>query len=305
MFLQVRMPMLNVIQRDQLHVQPGGELPSNVTTGSEALALLDAQSSMKDERDRPLGGRTRDIRLDGEMRRLFWERVWPQTTKIVRSWMIWVAILTVLTVALNALMVSQMATLAVLVPAGLAPSAAAAVLLVWRKATPRRWQGVSLVVGMFLILTSIALVGQSAGGEFHERSLNFMMFVATSAIIIFGIPLAWTVATAAAALSLYIAFQIQNPAIDNWSVAAGAVLYSGGLSATVVARRTITLLANKAFLLELRDKQRVAELAQANDRLERLAKVDPLTASRTDAGWRRSSRRFGADATASTLVPRC
>ncbi|ESZ21452.1 hypothetical protein X737_04770 [Mesorhizobium sp. L48C026A00] len=40
---------------------------------------------------------------------------------------------------------------------------------------------------MFLILLSIVLVGASAGGEFYERHLNIMLFVAITAIIIFGV----------------------------------------------------------------------------------------------------------------------
>ena len=39
----------------------------------------------------------------------------------------------------------------------------------------------------------------------------------------------------------------------------------------------MTILAQKTFLFELRDRRRVAELAEANDRLEHLARTDPLT----------------------------
>ncbi len=65
---------------------------------------------------------------------------------------------------------------------------------------------------------------------------------------------------------------------------AGTLFFASGIIATVVARRTITILAQKTFLLELRDMRRVAELADANARLERLAKTDPLTGIATGAG---------------------
>ena len=64
---------------------------------------------------------------------------------------------------------------------------------------------------MFLILLSVALVGVSAGGEFYERHLNIMLFVAITAIIIFSIPLAWTVTIAALALGLYLCLSAAEP----------------------------------------------------------------------------------------------
>ena len=39
----------------------------------------------------------------------------------------------------------------------------------------------------------------------------------------------------------------------------------------------MNILAQKTFLLDCRDQRRVAELADANARLERLARTDPLT----------------------------
>lgn len=79
------------------------------------------------------------------------------------------------------------------------------------------------------------------------------------------------------ALALYLIFQLRNPMLDTGSAVAGTLFFTSGIVATVVARRTMTILAQKTFLLELRDKRRVAELADANARLERLAKTDPLT----------------------------
>ena len=229
------------------------------------------------EVERLLARRTRDIRLKGEIKRLFRARVWSQTAKIIRAWMIWVAFLDVLTLALNMLMLPRAIALSMLLPGAIIPPAVAAVVLVWRKPRASWLQGGSLIAGMFFILLSIALVGASAGGEFYERHLNIMLFVAITAIIIFGVPLAWTVTIAALALGLYLAFQLRNPGLEPGSAVAATLFFASGILATVAARRTMTILAQKTFLFELRDRHRVAELAEANDQLELLARTDPLT----------------------------
>ncbi|TIO07221.1 MAG: diguanylate cyclase [Mesorhizobium sp.] len=229
------------------------------------------------EVDRLLARRTRDIRLKGEIKRLFRARVWSQTAKIIRAWMIWVALLDVLTLALNMLMLPRGIALSMLLPGAIIPPVVMAIVLVWRKPQASWLQGGWLIAGMFLILLSVALVGVSAGGEFYERHLNIMLFVAITAIIIFGIPLSWTVTIAAEALGLYLIFQLQNPAIEFGSAVAATLFFASGIFATVAARRIMTILAQKTFLFELRDRRRVAELAEANDRLELLASTDPLT----------------------------
>ncbi|MDX8527939.1 GGDEF domain-containing protein [Mesorhizobium sp. MSK_1335] len=240
---------------------------------------LDAQDNpaLTAEVDRLLAHRTRDIRLNGEIKRLFRASIWPQTAKIIRAWMIWVALLDVLTLAFNMLMLPSPIAQSMLLPGAIVPPVAIVVVLMWRKPRAPWVQGTSLIAGMFLILLSVALVGVSAGGEFYERHLNIMLFVAITAIIIFGIPLAWTVAIAALALGLYLMFQLQNPAIEPESAVAATLFFASSIFATVAARRIMTILAQKTFLFELRDRRRVAELAKANDRLELLAKTDPLT----------------------------
>ncbi|MBB3355244.1 diguanylate cyclase (GGDEF)-like protein [Rhizobium sp. BK049] len=232
---------------------------------------------MADEVERLLSGRTRDIRLTGELRRRFDERLWRQTAKVIRSWMIWVAFVDVLTLALNALLLPGQIVLSMIAPACLLPPAAILTAVVWNKPRPAAVQRASLLVGMFLILLSVGLVGVYAGGEFYERHLSIMLFVATSAITIFSVPLAWTIAIACYALCLYFILQWYNPLLEAGSVVAATLFFSCGIIATVVARRTMNILAQKTFLLDCRDQRRVAELADANARLERLARTDPLT----------------------------
>lgn len=229
------------------------------------------------EVDRLLAGRTRDIRLNAEITNLFRERSWPQAAKIIRAWMIWVVVLDVLTLVVNAMLLPTETVISMLAPAAILPPAALATAVVFLKPRALWVQAIAIQGGLFLILLSVALVGVSAGGEFYERHLTIMLFVAVTAIIIFPIPLQWSMAIAAFALGLYLVFQLQNPGIRMGSALAGALFFASGVIATVVARRTANILAHKTFLLELRDRTRLAELTDANSRLELLARTDPLT----------------------------
>ncbi|WP_244562522.1 sensor domain-containing diguanylate cyclase [Ensifer aridi] len=229
------------------------------------------------EVERLLASRTRNIRLKGELERLFQQRSWSRTAKIVRAWMTWVALLDLLTLCLNAILLPKAIVISMLAPASILPPVALATAFVWRRPRANCFQRLALTAGLFLILLSVALVGVSAGGEFYERHLNIMLFVAITAIVIFALPLSWTMTIACYALGVYLVLQLRNPNLSAGSAVAATLFFASGIIATVVARRTMTLLAQKTFLLELRDQGRVAELADANARLELLAKTDPLT----------------------------
>lgn len=227
--------------------------------------------------ERLLGGRTRDIRLNGELCRLFRERSWRQTAKIIRAWMVWVIVLDILTLGLNAILLPIQTVASMLLPASILPPAALFTAIIFGKPHALWLQGVVILTSIFLILLSVALVGVSTGGEFYERHLTIMLFVAVTAIVIFPIPLPWASTIAAFALGLYLVCQLRNPNIEPGSALAGTLFFASGMAATLVARRTATILAQKTFLLELRDRIRLADLTDANARLEMLARTDPLT----------------------------
>jgi diguanylate cyclase (GGDEF)-like protein len=245
--------------------------------GSDLLNRYVQDRAMMAEAERLLSGRTRDIRLRGEIAQAFRDRSWRQSAKIIRAWMIWVVLLDLLTLTLNQFLLPSSAALAMLAPGAIIPPAAIGVFLVWRKRHSDSVLGWSLTIGMFFILLGTSLTGVAAGGEWHERYLNVMVFVAIAGITIFSVPLKQTLNIAVIALGLYLAFQLQNPRVEVPSTLSAFLFFASGVGATVVARRTMTILAQKAFLLELRDRRRVAELAEANERLERLSKTDPLT----------------------------
>lgn len=226
---------------------------------------------------RLLAGRTRDIRLRGPLLALFRQRTWKQTAKIVRAWMMWVLLLDVFTLGIYALFLPQGMVSRMAVPAVLVLPTAMAVVAVFRKPLSPAFQGVTLLGGIFLILMLVSLTGVQAGGEFYERHQNIMLSVAITAIIMFPIPFWWTLSIAVGSLAIYLAFQLQNPALETFSSLVGTLFFASGIIATVIARRTMTIIAQKSFLLELQGQARLDELAEANKRLELLAVTDPLT----------------------------
>jgi diguanylate cyclase (GGDEF)-like protein len=253
-------------------------------------------SATVEQVERLLSGRTRDIVLQGELAVLFRERSWRQAAKIIRAWMTWVIVLDVLTLGLNAFLLPAHTAESMLAPAAILPPAALMSAVVFRKPQAFWLQGCVLVTSMFLILLSVALVGVSTGGEFYERHLTIMLFVAVSAIVIFPIPLTWASMIGAFGLGLYLVFQLRNPGIEAGSALAGTLFFASGVAATLVARRTATILAQKTFLLELRDRIRLSDLTDANARLETLARTDPLTGVANRRSMMETLDRFWEDA---------
>ncbi|WP_439652014.1 GGDEF domain-containing protein [Pelagibacterium xiamenense] len=250
------------------------------------------------EAERLLSGRTRDIWLKGKLAQAFRKRSSRQTTKVIRSWMIWVAVLNLVTLLLNMVLLPYDVAVAMLAPGALIFPAAIGVALVWRKPFPELVLDSVLAAGMLLILLSVCLVAVAAGEALTERYLNIMLFVAVTGIIIFNVPYLMTKGLALAALCLYLAFQLQIPGIEIKSTLSGFFFFASGVGATVVARRTMTVLAQKSFLLELRDRRNMFELAESNRRLEQIAKIDALTGvanrhwmrEKLDALWRQGDR---------------
>jgi len=235
------------------------------------------ETALVEEAERLLGGRTRDIRLSPALTRAFRDRSFKQTSKIIRSWMSWVVLLDILANATNLLLLPHEMALAMMPPSALIPPAAIAVYFIWAKRRPDMVLDYSLLLGLAVILVSVGLTGVAAGGEFQERYLSVMLFVAVSAIIIFNVPMQVTLLIALAGLSIYLVLQLLNPALSINSTLSAFFFFSSGVAAIGVARRTITLLAQRTFLLELRDARRAEELVEMNQRLDQLSKTDPLT----------------------------
>lgn len=256
----------------------GGELPGEGDPNTApVLEQITRDPILMSEVEQLLAGRTRDIRLKGKLAQAYRQRTWRQTAKIIRAWMIWVAILNVFLFGLNLLLLPLETALATLVPSAVLMPAAFLVAFIWRKPHSQRVLGTTLLTGMLLILLSVCGVGIASGGALLDRYLHIMLFVAITGVIIFSIPIAQTIAIAVTAMALYVILQLSIPGASIWKVLSGFFFFASGMTATVVARRTMNILAYKSFLLELRDRQHMAELALTNKRLERLSRTDGLT----------------------------
>lgn len=267
-------------------------------TPDRTSAILDAlirDQAIMAEAERLLSGRTREIWLKGRLASAYRNRMWRQNAQIIRSWMIWVIVIDVVTLTLNALLLPLPVVLSMIAPAAAIIPAALGVALVWLKPRSPAVLDAALLTGMLVILLSVSAMGVAAGPELLERHLHIMLFVAITGIIIFDIPFRRTVAIAALALGLYLLFQSGVGDGEIRTTLSGFIFFSIGVGATVMARRTMTILAQKSFLLELRDRRRMIDLSESNRQLEQLSRIDSLTGlanrhwlhERMEALWRR------------------
>lgn len=245
------------------------------------------------EVDRLLSGRTRDIRLTKGLRDLYREMTFSQSSKLVRHWMVWISALDVIGAGCAYTFLPPEIAVQILVPSAMILVCALAVLTLYRGLGTMALKDAGLVGGVFVILCSVTLMGVIAGPEHYERYLNIMAFVAVTAIVLFVLPFAWTCVIGVSAILILSGLQLVNPLV-NTSTAIGIIIfYSAGFLGSTVARHTTAIVAQKSFLLSLRDQKHVSDLADANSRLETLARTDPLTGvanrrwmtERLDALW--------------------
>src|SRR5205814_9810795 len=78
-------------------------------------------------------------------------------------------------------------------------------------------------------------------------------------------------------VGIFFGFEIFNPAIDLKEAIGTSVFFAMGIFASTIARKTQSILGQKAFLLTLRNQYRSDALKSANHQLEILATRDPLT----------------------------
>lgn len=234
-------------------------------------------TAVMEETERLLGGRTRDIHLDGDMLRLYRERTWPQRAKIVRAWMVWVGGLNLFMVGISAVLTPHLIGWSLVLSGALMPLLHAAGWLMWQKPRDHRLQAASLIAVVLGTMLTYGCFGELAGGADSERYLTSAMFLVAVAVVVFDIGLGWTLAMGLGGLSLFLIFLIFNPALDLLTALAVTLFFGMGLAGTLMARRTATILAQKSFLISLRDRQRSEALAEANAKLQQLATTDTLT----------------------------
>ncbi|WP_196259655.1 GGDEF domain-containing protein [Pelagibacterium limicola] len=229
------------------------------------------------ETERQLSGRTRHIRLEGAMAAGYRARMWRQHAKVIRSWMSWVIIINALTLVLNMVLLPDTIANAMLAPGAVIFPAALGVILVWLRRRQPIVEDATLLGGLFVILLAVSWMAVAAGPVLLERYLNIMLFVGIAAIIIFDVPFRQTLAIAVYLLALYLIFHFGAGGADSRTILSGFMFFASGVAATVMARRTMSILARKSFLLELRDRRRMIDLSETNVSLEQLSRVDGLT----------------------------
>lgn len=227
--------------------------------------------------DRLLAGRTRDIRLSGAIALAYRHRFSRQTAKIVRSWMLWVLFLDLFMMAFNTILLPWDLALAMFAPSAMIVPVALWVIYVWGKPRDLWLAGWALLAGLAAILLCVAWMGVVGAPELLERYLHIMLFVAITGIIIFNLPYAQSILIAIMAMTIYLVFQIGSLDGQLGKMLSGFLFYASGVGATVLARRTMNILSYKSFLLELRVRQNIGELARSNRRLEHLSRLDGLT----------------------------
>src|SRR5205814_2876618 len=104
-----------------------------------------------------------------------------------------------------------------------------------------------------------------------------IMYVNTIAIVVFSVDYVWTLGLMVCSIGIFFGFEIFNPAINLEEAVGTSVFFAMGMYAATIARKTQSILGQKAFLLSLRNQYRSDALKSANHQLEILATRDPLT----------------------------
>ncbi len=237
--------------------------------------------ALEAETERLLSQRTRDIQFSLEMVRAYRRKDWPQRSKIARAWMIWVALISMAFVPVSYLLAPDFLSLTTVVSGLLVPALHGFAYMVWRKPRSAFVEGLSLLLLMNSVMIAYGTLAVAAGGSNYERFLICIMYVNTIAIVVFTVDYAWTLALMVCSTAIFFGFEIFNPAIDFKEAIGTSIFFAMGIYAATIARKTQSILGQKAFLLSLRNQYRSDALKRANHQLEIRATRDPLTGSAT------------------------
>jgi len=240
-------------------------------------ASVSMTPALEAETERLLSQRTRDIRFSPEMVRLYRARDWPQRSKIARSWMVWVALISVSFVPVSYLLAPDLLWLTVAVSGVLVPALHACTYLVWRRPRSAFVEGLSLMLLMSSVMLAYGCLAAAAGGVGYERILICVMYANTVAIVVLNVDYIWTLYLMVSSAAIFLGFEIFNPTIELKEAIGVSIFFAIGMYAATIARKTQSILGQKAFLMSLRNQYRSDALQSANHQLEILATRDPLT----------------------------
>jgi diguanylate cyclase (GGDEF)-like protein len=240
-------------------------------------ASVSMTSALEAETERLLSQPTRDIRFSPEMVLAYRKKEWPQRSKISRAWMIWVALISMGFVPISYLLAPEFLGLTTVISGLLVPALHGCAYLVWRKPRSAAVEGLSLLLLMITVMIAYGYLAVAAGGSDYERFLTCIMYVNTIAIVVFNVDYVWTLALMVCSTATFFGFEIFNPAINLEEAIGTSIFYAMGIYAATVARKTQSILGQKAFLMSLRSEYRSDALKSANHQLEILATRDPLS----------------------------
>ena len=246
-------------------------------TPLDDMASVSMTPALEAETELLLSQRTRDIRFSPEMVRAYRKKDWPQRSKIARAWMVWVAMISMAFVPISFLLAPNSLWLTCAISGLLVPALHACAYLVWRKPRAAAVEGLSLILLMSSVMIAYGFLAVAAGGSDYERFLTCIMYVNTIAIVVFNVDYVWSLCLMASSTVIFFGFEIFNPAIDLEEAVGTTVFYAMGIYAATIARKTQSILGQKAFLLSLRNQYRSDALKDANHQLEILATHDALT----------------------------
>lgn len=240
-------------------------------------ASVSMTPALEAETERLLSQRTRDIRFSPEMVRLYRAKDWPQRSKIARAWMVWVGLISVSFVPVSLLLAPDFLGLTIVISGLLVPALHACTYLVWRKPRSASVEGLSVMLLMSSVMIAYGFLAVAAGGADYERILICVMYANTIAIVVLNIDYIWTLSLMVCSAAIFFGFEIFNPVIEFKEAIGTSVFYATGMFAATIARKTQSILGQKAFLMSLRNQYRSDALRSANHQLEILATRDPLT----------------------------
>ena len=241
--------------------------------------LLDAVADerLQDNIGGLVDGRARDVKLTGDLRRLYNQYTWEGRAKAARGWLIAVTILGPPVVFIDWALDPGLLWPAILLRGLFMPLVGAAVLLAWRKPVAAWVEGVSITVFVAALMAMAGALGQVAGGMIYERYLMCGLFVVSTGIVIVPLELRWTVVVALVTCGLHLGFQLHDPIIATIPAVLSTLFFSIAMGALVLARRVAATTHQRGVLMRFRDAYQAARLAEANRELYRLATTDGLT----------------------------
>ncbi|WP_375407801.1 GGDEF domain-containing protein [uncultured Methylobacterium sp.] len=253
------------------------------------------RDALSAEVNQALSRRIRDLDLKGRLRKLYCDTSWRQRSRVSRAWLTWSALLSIAMIPLDWLYEPVLLEPALLLRIVILPIAYLALAWVWSRPRSDRIEGLTLPLAIVAMTAVGGVLGAIGGGQTPYRYVTAGIIAASTALVIFPVTLPWTVLGTIAAVACFAAFSLFDPATSSQDTIVFAVFYGFVLTSLIPARRTMTIVQQHAFVLNLRGALQERALASANDRLAILASTDALTGLPNRRAFGERSARVWAD----------